>query len=528
MRRGIRIPLCTLLCALLLPAAASAKGTWIVKGAGFGHGVGLSQYGAYGYAQHGWTAPQILAHYYPGTVLGKAPVSQIRVLLADRKRTLKLGSDVPFAVRDGLGRMHRVDGGVATLKVAQGSVLVGAQTLTPPLTFSGSPGSPLSLTRPYRGRILVDVVDGKLRAIDVVGLEQYLYGVVPSEMPSSWSSEALEAQAVAARSYALATRQVGAPFDVYSDTRSQMYLGVDHENPATSAAVNATKGQVLLYGGKVAYTYFFSTSGGRTESNANWGGTAVPYLVSVPDPYDTLSPYHDWGPTPVTGKAVVTGLKIPGPVTDMRITRNSSGRAGTVEVVGPVTTTTVPATKLRGALGLRSTWFDMGVVSLAAPVPNVPVTYGASVQLTVAIRSLGGVSLEQRPAASSWTIVTGVGAGATQLTVQPTITTDYRLGTTDYAAGSVRIRVAPAVAIASSSGGVVSGPVQPLLPAAPISVQVQNAADLTWSEVATGTVNADGTFSVPVQIASGTTYRLVVSPGKGYVPATTPAQTMVR
>src|SRR5581483_12118660 len=109
---------------------------------------------------------------------------------------------------------------------------------------SAGKGGALTLKRAYRGRISVDVVDGKLRAIDVVGLEQYLWGVVPSEMPATWAPEALKAQAVAARSYALATRAVGAPFDVYNDTRSQMYLGVAHEAPATTAAVNATKGQV--------------------------------------------------------------------------------------------------------------------------------------------------------------------------------------------------------------------------------------------------------------------------------------------
>jgi stage II sporulation protein D len=506
-------------------APAGSGALFVFTGHGWGHGVGMSQYGANGYAQHGWTAPQILAHYYPGTTLGKAPVSQIRVLLADKKKALKLGSDVPFAVRDGAGRTHRVDGGVATLKVVQDQVAVGAQTLTPPLLFSGSASSPLSLVRPYRGKILVDVVDGKLRAIDVVGLEQYLYGVVPSEMPSAWSSEALKAQAVAARSYALATRQVGAPFDVYSDTRSQMYLGVEHENPATSAAVNATRGQVLLYGGKVAYTYFSSTSGGRTESYANWGGTAVPYLVSVADPYDTLSPYHDWGPTPITGKAVVAALKVPGPVTDMTITRNSSGRAGSVDVTGR-TVTTVPATKLRGALGLRSTWFDVGVLSLAPPAPNSVVTYGSSVQLTSSVRGLSGVSLEQRPVGGTWSVVSTVAAGAAQLTVQPTATTDYRIGGADYAAGSIRIRVAPQVTVSSAAAGVVSGSVQPVLPDAPVAVQAQNP-DLTWTDVATGAVAADGTFSIPVPLASGAVYRLVVAPGKGYAPATTPAQTMV-
>jgi stage II sporulation protein D len=511
-------------------APAGSGALFVFNGHGWGHGVGMGQYGAYGYAQQGWTAPQILAHYYPGTTLEQAPVSQIRVLLADKKKTLKLGSDVNYTVRDGNGTTHRVDGGISELKVAQGLVLLGRQQLTPPLVFRASASSPLTLTRPYRGRIQVDVVDGKLRAINVVALEQYLYGVVPSEMPSAWAPEALKAQAVAARSYALATRQIGAPYDVFNDTRSQMYLGVGHEDPATSAAVDATKGQVLTYGGKIAYTYFFSTSGGRTESNANWGGTAVPYLVSVPDPYDTLSRYHDWGPVPVTGKTVVSALKIAGPATDMTTKLNSSGRVASVDVMSALIPTTVAGTKLRGALGLRSTWFDVGVLSLAGPVPNVPVVYGSTVQLTGAIRRVTGVTLEQRPSLSTWqtvSTVTPAADGSVRLTAKPTITTDYRIGTPELAAAFVRIRVSPLVSVTSAANGQVQGTVQPLLPDAPIQVQVQNA-DLTWSDVATGIVNADGTFAVPATITSGSTYRLVVTPGKGYAPATTPAQTMVR
>jgi stage II sporulation protein D len=535
-RRPIAVAVLALAAALAAGSSAAADRyvapagsgpLFVFTGHGWGHGVGMSQYGAYGYAQRGWTAAQILDHYYPGTALGKAPVSQIRVLLADRKPALKLGSEVNYTVRDATGRTYRVDGGVTLLKPSQDVVLVGSQALTPPLDFRGSPGSPLSLTRPYRGRIQVDLVDGKLRAINVVGLEQYLYGVVPSEMPSSWAPEALKAQAVAARSYALATRQVGAPYDVFSDTRSQMYLGLAHEDPATSAAVSATKGQVILSSGKVAYTYFYSTSGGRTESNANWGGTAVPYLVSVPDPYDTLSPYHDWGPTPVTGKTVVSALKLTGAITDMKTTRNNSGRVGSVDVLG-LLTTTVPGTKLRGALGLRSTWFDVGVLSLTAPVPNIPIVYGSSVQLTGAARGVGGVSLEQKPAAGAWQVtgaVTPAADGSVRLTVTPTIQTDYRIGTTALAAPFVRIRVSPLVTITSATGSQVQGTVQPLLAGAPIQVQVQNA-DLTWTDVATGVVNPDGTFAVPVAIVSGSTYRLVVTPGIGYAPATTPAQTM--
>jgi stage II sporulation protein D len=514
-------------------APAGSGPLLVFTGHGWGHGVGMSQYGAYGYAQHGWSAQQILAHYYPGTTVGKAPVSRVRVLLADKAKTLKLSSDVPFSVRDGLGKTHTLAAGQLTfgatlMLTADGQAT--PQPLTPPLTFRPGAGAPLTLKLPYRGQIQVDVVDGKLRAIDVVGLEQYLYGVVPSEMPSTWSSEALKAQAVAARSYAMATRQVGAPYDVFSDTRSQMYLGLSHEDPATTAAVDATKGQVLMYGSTIATTFFSSTSGGVTESAADWMGTAVPYLVSVPDPFDTISPYHDWGPVPVTGKTLVSKLKLQGQITDVKTTRNAAGRVATVDLFAQTTDLPIAATTLRGALGLRSTWFNVGILSLALPSPSPPVVYGSTVSLGGFIRGVTGVSLEQRPSATPWQTVapvTPAADGSLRLTATPTITTDYRLATPTAAAGSVRIKVTPLVHITAVSATQVEGNEQPLLPDAPVQVQVQNP-DLTWALVAEGTVNADGTFVVPASLPAGSVYRVVVTPGRGYAPATTSPLTVVR
>ena len=129
-------------------------------------------------------------------------------------------------------------------------------------------------------------------------------------MPSAWPPEALKAQAVAARSYALANLAKGKDYDLYADTRSQVYGGLDAEVPATNDAVDATKGEVVLYDGKVANTLFFSTSGGRTASAAETTGTGVPYLVSVVDPYDTASPYHDWGPVLFDAAKVAKQLKL--------------------------------------------------------------------------------------------------------------------------------------------------------------------------------------------------------------------------
>src|SRR3954466_7112956 len=330
--------------------------TFVVTGHGWGHGVGLSQYGAYGYAQKGTDYENIVLHYFPGTELGEAPVSRVRVLLTSGASTLPLSSAADFRVKDGRGAVHTVPAGKYTLTSALKLKVDGAATakaLPGPLLFQ--PGSSaLQLKHLYRGSVQVDVVSGKLRAINFVGLEQYLYGVVPSEMPYTWHPEALKAQAVVARSYALATRRSGA-FDLYPDTRSQVYLGLEHERPSTNAAVDATAGQVVLYDGEVAKTFFFSTSGGRTASAEDvWGGT-VPYLVSVPDPYDSISPHHIWGPVAYTGAALAKMLKMKGRVVDLQPDLNSSGRIKVLNVIGTKGTLAVPGAVLRTKMGLRST-----------------------------------------------------------------------------------------------------------------------------------------------------------------------------
>src|SRR5436305_11997002 len=325
----------------IVPGAAPARvqqvapaesATFVITGHGWGDGVGMSQYGAYGYAQKGAGYAKIVLHYFPGTELGDAPVSKVRVLLTSGVGTLPVGSAAGFHVRDSTGAVHDVAAGNYTLTPALKLKVDGAataQALPGPLLFQ--PGSaPLQLKHLYRGSIQVDVVGGKVRAINVVGLEQYLYGVVPSEMPFDWLPEALKAQAVVARSYALATRRTGA-FDLYPDTRSQVYLGIEHEKSSTNAAVDATAGKVVLYQGQVAKTFFFSTSGGRTASAEDVWGEPVPYLVSVPDPYDSISPYHDWGPFAFTGSKLAKLLKIKGQqVVDLQPDLNASARIKTL------------------------------------------------------------------------------------------------------------------------------------------------------------------------------------------------------
>ena len=518
--RELLPPVCVGSCVVAAPGSGTL---FLFNGHGWGHGVGMSQYGAYGYALHGSGYQQILAHYYPGTTLGTSSATVMRVLLADRKKSLKISCSVPFTVTDATGSTQQLAAGSLSLGP---SLQVNGTQLTAPLTFKAGTGGWLTLGRPYRGKITVDVVDGLLRAIDVVGLEQYLYGVVPAEMPSTWPAEALKAQAVAARSYALATRRVAAPFDAYADSRSQVYLGVSHESPATSAAIDATKGQVATYGGKIATTYFFSSSGGETESVADaWGAPALPYLVAVPDPWDVLSPYHDWGPVPVSALTIEHALKLTDTtLSDLRTTLDETGRVASLTLMP--TLASVAGTKLRGAIGLRSTWFDVSSLALQQPAPS-PIAYGSSVTLNGWVRGVTGVSLEQRVAGGSWQLVgpvTAAADGSVLLPEAPTITTDFRLATPAAAVGYVRVRVMPAVSLsASPAPGEIAGSEQPALPGAAVAVQAQGS-DLKWMTVASGATAADGTFTVSAQLAAGTTYRVLVTPGHGYSPAATPPQ----
>src|SRR6266540_4144297 len=356
-----------------------AQATFVVSGRGWGHGVGLAQWGAYGFAQQGASYDRILAHYYPGTTLGPTQVTRVRVLLAQESRRLSVSSETPFRVRDATGQVWQLAAGAQRfgpglrVKPADGP----AQQLPGPLLFI--PGtSPMRFDgRPYRGQFQVSVANGALRAVNSVPLEGYLYGVVPSEMPHAWLPEALKAQAVAARSYALAARKTGSWFDLYPDTRSQVYRGIAGEWPSATQAVQATAGEVVLYGGHVVKTYFFSSSGGRTAAASEvWPGSPLtPYLVSVNDPYDTISPYHRWGPFVVAPGRLAHALSARGRLVDLRTTTGPSGRVRSVTAVGSQGEATVTGPDLRRALGLRSTWFRIGVLSLAPPA--APVTFGA-------------------------------------------------------------------------------------------------------------------------------------------------------
>jgi stage II sporulation protein D len=501
--------------------ATTGSATFIVTGHGWGHGVGLSQYGAYGYAQKGTGYAKIVLHYFPGTELGEAPVSRVRVLLTSGTGTLPIGSASDFRVKDATGAVHDVAAGKYTLTPALKLKVDGATTakaLPGPLLFQ--PGaSPLQLKHLYRGSVQMDVVNGKLRAINFVNLEQYLYGVVPSEMPYTWHPEALKAQAVVARSYALATRRTGA-FDLYPDTRSQVYLGVEHERPSTNAAVDATAGEVVLYEGQVAKTFFFSSSGGRTASAEDVWGEAVPYLVSVPDPYDTISPHHTWGPVAFTGAKLAKMMKLKGRIVDVQAELNSSGRIKTLRMIGTNGDVSIAGASLRKRLGVRSTWFTVGVLSLSAP--SNTVVYGSRAQLSGIARAVPNTVLQQLDG-TGWKDVGAVKAkdGAVALSIKPPVTTRYRLATGKVSTPSVRVPVAPLVRFyAPRTPDQLRGYVRPLSLAG-VRVLIQRQQGPGWLTAAETTVAEDGTFLAKLQLVDGV-YRARIGSGHGYVAGYTP------
>jgi stage II sporulation protein D len=367
----------SLLVLALGASSAQAASTFYITGAGDGHGIGMSQYGAYGYALHGWTYGQILAHYYQGTALGNTNPSQIvRVLIAVGKpsfsgasaatgangSTTKLSSGQNYSV-------HGASKGQLQVYNQSGSRVA---TFNPPLSVSGSGPVYSAWHGWYRGALEFRPAGSSVQTVNAVGLDDYVRGVVSAEMPASWSAQALDAQAVAARTYAITTSVSGNGYTLYSDSRSQVYRGVSAETSSTNAAVAATRGQIVTYKGTPVVTYFFASSGGYTEDIQNvWlGSTPEPWLQGVPDPYDNSggNPYFRWSEKlSMSAAASRLGSLVRGSFLGIKVTqRGVSPRVISAEVLGSAGSTSVSGSQLQGAFGLLSTYMSFSTISTVA------------------------------------------------------------------------------------------------------------------------------------------------------------------
>jgi stage II sporulation protein D len=374
MKQRSRFAVLLALGLLLAPGTARAGVTWIVKGHGFGHGVGMSQYGAYGYATRGFGYRAILAHYYTGTTVGKLGGPRVvRVLVGID------GGDVGFSGATGACGRSLDQGGVYAARLVGGTVRLrggGGRALAncgAKLRAAG-PGTIRIDGRAYRGALEVVPTKsdpGSLNAINVVAVDQYVKGVIANESPPSWPMAALEAQAVAARSFALATSVDGNGFDLYDDTRSQVYGGIESETARSNTAITTTRGQVVLYQGEIAQTFFSACSGGHTESVQNvFFGPPVPYLVGVPDPYDGACPLHAWT-LRFTGAEISAklGAYLDGRLKQIVVTkRGTSPRIVQARLVGTGGTTPIRGDQLQSALGAYDRWMTFRKV---VPTPSL-------------------------------------------------------------------------------------------------------------------------------------------------------------
>ncbi|WP_114422283.1 SpoIID/LytB domain-containing protein [Nocardioides houyundeii] len=398
-RTASRLPTVLAVVALLLPLGAQAEAgpsavpsaRWDVPGVatvrilghGYGHGHGMSQYGAEGAARAGLTYAQIAEFYYAGTQWGTAegpvavnltgdttddvvvkarPTLMVRSLGSGRRWTLPAKSATQWRlVARGAARtavQWRARGAWKQWRVVRGDAEFSARgpvTLVTPaksVTYRGK----LRSASPSAGSTARDTVN-------VLSLENYLKGVVPLEIPASWSPEAVRAQAVAARTYAAYERAhpLAGHFQICDTTSCQVYGGYSAEHPLSNAAVAATAGQVLTVDGAPAFTQFASSNGGWSSAGS------VPYLAARPDPYDGWAgnPVHQWQ-TDVPADRIESAWPRIGDLTTMVVEARDGngdwgGRVSKMTFVGSQGQVTVSGDQVRSALGLRSTWFTFEV-----------------------------------------------------------------------------------------------------------------------------------------------------------------------
>jgi SpoIID/LytB domain protein len=349
-----------------------ANGIYVVDGHGWGHGRGMSQYGAQGAAVKGLSFQQIMAFYYPGTTPTAVGNPTVRVqLTATNARDVQVDAGgTTMTIQDlhtnltaqvpSAPVLVRTSGSAQTVFVHNGTTWVpfsmgGVGAFTGPMAIN-APGG-LTVHRPggsspYRGGVVVAPTGTDTGvAVNYVSLQQYLYGVVPSESPSSWLPAALQSQSVAARSYALRMiHDTKKPYwDICDTTSCQVYGGLSAEATSTNAAVDATSGYALYYQGIPAFTEFSSSNGGYSTKGSQ------PYLVAKADPYDTGG-RHDWTQN-LTRSYLESNYGI-GSLVGLRVlTRDGGGEWGgrvtSVDVVG----TTATAHLGKVSFGMYSSWW---------------------------------------------------------------------------------------------------------------------------------------------------------------------------
>lgn len=574
-------------------AGASTQTQFSMSGRGWGHGIGMCQYGAQGYALHGWTYQQIITHYYTGVTLGKITNSLVRVLLNDQLASARVTSASAYTVASGAVKQSVPAGATTTITRVAGKYHIVSGTAAAWDSSSSvlvAPGASFlhvltadqnNHTGLYRGKVrIVYNPTGPwsgasnpsvgLAIINELPLESYLCGVVPWESPASWRPAALEAQAVAARSYAAGTMRPSRNVDVYCTTASQMYGGHDAETAATNADVTKTAGVVPLYGGKPITAYFFSTSGGHTENiEYVWQGSSpVPYLKGVVDPYDTISPMHVWPNNPIVRSAADMAAALgsystynPSGVKGILravfvVKRGTSPRVVKALVLGDKGVSVVTGSTLRAAFDLRDTWVYISSMSLAPAVADkARLTYGVggvtlsgdlypgrADKTAVLLHYYRAGGWKTISVASRRVVTTAVAAGVKYSVVSshysyrvaPPASTKYFFSYGSVSSPATVVSVRPAVTIAASAASgtaghtkiTLSGIVKPAMAGRTIYVETHSGSGSTavWKVAGSAVLTSGGAYRLLWTAVAGVNAARAYLPagaglGSGYSPA---------
>lgn len=372
------------------PTVTVSSGSFVIRGSGYGHGWGMSQYGAYGAARKGLNWKQIVGFYYPGTQRTTMPSgTTIKVwVTADNDNSLWLSPAPGLRITDASGRSFTLPTGSAyrswrvsrsgdgyrlTYRNPSGAdIAVATKLATTTWTVHNSAkliklGMPDHSVREYRGSVQLVKRGSGARTVNQVTLEDYVKAVVPAEMPTSWASDAVSAQAVAARSYAVRIRDFTdySGYDVCDTTTCQVYGGYARtssggnrtvlETKGGNDATKATAGVILTYGGKVALTQFGSSNGGHSAQ----GDYA--YLTPRADPYDGVIRSQAWTKT-IKASSIAAAWPSVGTVQRLQITQRDGdggwgGRVTSITIIGSKTSIAVSGKTFQYRFGMRSSLF---------------------------------------------------------------------------------------------------------------------------------------------------------------------------
>ena len=304
-------------------------------------------------------------------VVQAAQEPSMRVLLSQASVVrLRADGDQPFLVR-GLGRGDQRMRSMEVSLRAGGLKIRGqmsdgsSRSLSARSAIEVQSDDPRGIwlgSRRYRGRLQLLVRVGQVQVVNHLGIETYLTSVVGSEMPHKWPLPALQAQAVAARTYALRQRGKAGDFDVKATVSSQVYRGVESETPSTIEAVESTRSLVLVHGGRLINAVFHSSSGGSTEPSGEVWRNQLPYLVSVAD-HDQHSPVHRWNKRFDDDELRDLFREIGGVKRLQVLKTSSTGRVRTARVQGPHGSLVLTGRELRKRLGLKSTMVQFELIN---------------------------------------------------------------------------------------------------------------------------------------------------------------------